>query len=159
MVLPQLPDYEGLNAGTYDPYNTAGGRVRKEKMHRHNGGKIKDLIAKQRWDELGTIGPDLRDRVLAVHNETHMIYTLDNYLCTQLHPMKACGGCKNTSVADHVNNRRDYSSDRSKPREFPSCSNVLSGLHLEYAKGSRNGLLHSKDLAPPGSNTRCRRRE
>ena len=45
MVLPQLPDYEGLNAGTYDPYNNAGGRVWKEKMHRHNGGKIKDLIA------------------------------------------------------------------------------------------------------------------
>ena len=72
MALPQVPDFEGLlNAGTYDPYNTAGGTAWKEKMNRHNGGKIKGLILKQIWGELGAIGPHLRDRVLAAHDETH----------------------------------------------------------------------------------------
>jgi hypothetical protein len=65
MVLPQLPGSEQLNARTYDPY--------KEKMHRHNSVKIKDIILKQQWGELGAIGHRLRDRVLAVHNETHKL--------------------------------------------------------------------------------------
>ena len=74
--------------------------------------------------------------------------------------MKACdGGCKNISADGHVNNRQKYSSDRSKPCEFPSYSNVLSGWHQEYAKGSRNALLQQKSGTIWLSNTRCRSRK
>jgi hypothetical protein len=144
MVVRQQPDYEGLNASSYNPYETAGGTAWKAKMGRHNKTAIKDLITKQSWDEFGSIGPDLRDRVLAAHNETHGLYTLNNYLYTQLNPMKACDGCKNTSADDFVKNRRKYSSDRSRPCEFPGYVNVLSGLHQQYALAARNGLLQQK---------------
>ena len=38
------------------------------------------------------MGHRLRDKVLAAHQETHRHYTANNYLYTQLNPMKACDG-------------------------------------------------------------------
>ena len=52
MIVPQQPDFEGLNAKSYNPYKTAGGTSWKEKMSRHSGTAIKNVIVKQRWDEL-----------------------------------------------------------------------------------------------------------
>ena len=99
MIVPQQPDFEGLNAKSYNPYETAGGTSWKDKMSRHSATAIKNVIIKQQcWDELGPIGPELRDKVIKAHEETHGLYTANNYLYTQLRPMKACDGCKNTSA-------------------------------------------------------------
>jgi hypothetical protein len=129
MVLPKLLDLEGLNAGTYDPYETKGGSKWREKINRHNATAMIVFMRKQHWMEFGEMGPHLRDRVLGMHQETNRHYTNNNYRYTQLYPMKACDGCKNTSADDHVNNRRKYSSNISMPCEFPSNTNVLSGWH------------------------------